>query len=123
MRRYALRDDQWEKIKDFLPGRKGHVGGTAKDNRLFVEAVLYRYRAGIPWRDVPERFGDFRVVNTRFSRWSRSGVWKKVFQVLSEDADNEYAMIDATIVRAHQHSAGAPKKMEKSKPSDAAEED
>ena len=115
MRRYALRDDQWEKIKDFLPGRKGHVGGTAQDNRLFVDAVLYRYRAGIPWRDLPERFGDFRVVHTRFSRWSRNGVWEKVFQVL----DNEYAMIDATIVRAHQHSAGAPKKMELTKPLDA----
>jgi transposase len=56
MRRYALRDDQWERIKDLLPGREGHVGVTAKDNRLFVEAVLYRYRAGIPWRDLPERF-------------------------------------------------------------------
>src|SRR6201996_8987906 len=55
MRRYALRDDQWERIKDFLPGPEGHVGGTAADNRLFVEAVLYRYRAGIPWRDLPER--------------------------------------------------------------------
>ena len=119
MRRYALRDDQWEKIKDFLPGRKGHVGGTAKDNRLFVDAVLYRYRAGIPWRDLPERFGDFRVVHTRFSRWSRNGVWEKVFQVLTEDPDNEYAMIDATIVRAHQHSAGAPKKMALTKPLDA----
>src|SRR5712671_139572 len=56
MRRYALRDDQWDRIKDFLPGREGHVGGTAVDNRLFVDAVLYRYRAGIPWRDLPERF-------------------------------------------------------------------
>ena len=110
MRRYGLRDDQWERIKDFLPGRVGHVGGTAKDNRLFVEAVLYRYRAGIPWRDLPERFGPFRQVHTRFTRWSRSGVWERIFKVLSEDSDNEYAMIDATIVRAHQHSAGAQKK-------------
>jgi transposase len=87
MRRYALRDDQWDRIKDLLPGREGHVGVTAKDNRLFVEAVLYRYRAGIPWRDLP--------------------------------ADNEYAMIDSTIVRAHQHSAGARKKGVKIKPSGA----
>ena len=58
-RRYALRDDQWERIEALLPGRVGYVGGTAKDNRLFVEAVLYRYRAGIPWRDLPERFGIF----------------------------------------------------------------
>ena len=108
-RRYGLRDEQWERIKDLLPGREGTVGVTAQDNRLFVEAVLYRYRSGIPWRDLPERFGDYRVVHTRFSRWSTTGVWEKVFQVLSEDADNEYAMIDSTIVRAHQHSAGAKK--------------
>ena len=61
MRRYALRDDQWDRLKDFLPGREGHVGGTAADNRLFVEAVLFRYRAGIPWRDLPERFGDWKI--------------------------------------------------------------
>lgn len=65
-RRCALRDDQWERIKDLLPGREGTVGVTAKDNRLFVEAVLYRYRSGIPWRDLPQRFGDFRVVHTRW---------------------------------------------------------
>ena len=83
---------------------------TARDKRLFVEAVLYRYRAGIPWRDLPERFGDFRVVHTRHSRWAESGVWARIFNVLAADADNEYAMIDATVVRAHQHSAGAKKR-------------
>ena len=85
-RRYALRDDQWERIEALLPGRAGHVGGTARDNRLFVEAVLYRYRAGIPWRDLPERFGDFRVIHTRHMRWSRSGVWARVFEHLAADA-------------------------------------
>ena len=119
-RRYGLRDDQWERIKDWLPGRAGSEGRPAKDNRLFVEAVLYRYRAGIPWRDLPERFGDFRVVHTRFSRWAARGVWKMVFEHLARDADNEYAMIDSTIVRAHQHSAGARKKGAASKLSDAA---
>lgn len=84
-RRYALRDDQWNRIELMLPGRKGHVGVTARDNRRFVEAVLYRYRAGIPWRDLPERFGDFRVVHTRFSRWSRSGMWERVFHALAQD--------------------------------------
>src|SRR6266496_2546504 len=88
MRRYGLRDDQWNRIKDFLPGREGHVGGTAEDNRLFVDAVLYRFRTGCPWRDLPER----------------------IFKLLASDHDNEYMMIDATIVRAHQHSAGARKK-------------
>src|ERR1017187_4771151 len=108
-KRYGLRDDQWERIKDLLPGRKGTEGRPAADNRLFVEAVLYRYRAEIPWRDLPERFGDFRVVHTRFSRWAKSGVWQRIFKQLALDADNEYAMIDATIVRAHQHIAGAKK--------------
>ena len=61
----------------------------------------------MPWRDLPERFGDFRVIHLRHSRWSRSGVWQRVFEALAEDADNEWAMIDSTIVRAHQHSAGA----------------
>ena len=84
-----------------------HVGHPAANNRLFVEAVLFRYRAGIPWRDLPERFGDFRVIHLRHSRWSRSGVWQRAFEALAEDADNEWAMIDSTIVRAHQHSAGA----------------
>jgi transposase len=120
MRRYGLRDDQWDRIEDLLPGRDGHVGVTAKDNRRFVEAVLYRYRAGIPWRDLPERFGDWKQVHTRHTRWAKSGVWERVFKVLATDADNEYAMIDSTIVRAHQHSAGARKKTAATKRSGAA---
>ena len=67
MRRYALRDDQWDRIKDQLPGCEGYVGVTARDNRLFVEAVLYRYRAGLPWRDLPDRFGAWKQVHTRFT--------------------------------------------------------
>lgn len=107
VKRYGLRDDQWEKIQHLLPGREETVGVTAKDNRLFVEAVLYRYRAGIPWRDLPTRFGDWNNIHRRHRRWSESGVWRKVFEHLAADADNEYAMIDSTIVRAHQHAAGA----------------
>lgn len=125
LRRYALRDDQWERIEALLPGQEGQPGATARDNRLFVEAVLYRYRAGIPWRDLPQRFGDFRVVHLRHSRWSKTGVWERIFKALAQEADNEYAMIDSTIVRAHQHSAGAKKggpRKAKTKPSDAAEE-
>jgi transposase len=122
-RRYALRDDQWERIQDLLPGRAGAVGVTAKNNRLFVEAVLYRYRAGTPWRDLPERFGDYRKIHTRFRRWVKTRVWERLFQALIEDADNEYAMIDATIVRAHQHSAGAKGGMLRLKPSVVAKVD
>ncbi|RWQ13722.1 MULTISPECIES: IS5 family transposase [unclassified Mesorhizobium] len=109
MRRYGLRDDQWDRVKDFLPAREGHVGGTAQDNRLFVEAVLYRYRAGIPRRDLPPRFGDWKIVWQRFDRWAKSGVFDRIFKTLASDHDNEYMWLDATIVRAHQHSAGAQK--------------
>jgi transposase len=109
VQRFRLRDDQWDRIKDILPGREETVGVTAAGNRLFVEAVLYRYRTGIPWRDLPERVGDWKNVHRRFSRWAKSAGWKRAFETLAEDADNEYAMIDSTIVRAHQHSAGAQK--------------
>src|SRR5438128_228126 len=109
MRRYALRDDQWDRIKDFLPGREGHVGGTAADNRLFVEAVLFRYRAGIPWRDLPERFGDWNIVYQRFNRWAKSGVFERIFKQLASDHDNEYVMIDATIARASTQRRSAKK--------------
>ena len=122
-KRYGLRDDQWQRIEGLLPGRKGSEGRPAKDNRLFVEAVLYRYRAGIPWRDLPERFGDFRVVHTRLSRWARRGIWKDIFEHLAADADNEYAMIDAPISRPHQHLAGALKKGAPIKPSAASRAD
>ncbi len=122
-RRYALRDDQWDRMEDLLPGRAGSVGVTAGDNRLFVEAVLYRYRAGIPWRDLPVRLGHYRKIHTRFRRWCKRGVWLTVFQALASDPDNEYAMIDSTIVRAHQHSAGAKGGMRTRKPLVAAKAD
>lgn len=110
VKRYALGDAQWERIKRLLPGQPGHVGANSPDTRLFVDAVLFRYRAGIPWRDLPARFGDFRNIHQRHTRWSQTGVWLRVFEALAQDADNTYAMIDSTIVRAHQHSAGAQKR-------------
>ena len=115
MRPHQLRDDQWDLIRDGLPGRVGSVGVTAANNRLFVDAVIHRYRAGIPWRDLPESFGDWNNTHRRWSRWAKSGVWGGIFALLAVDADNEYAMIDSTIVRAHQHSAGAKKKSEKTR--------
>jgi transposase len=106
MLRMGIRDDQWDRIKDILPGRAGHVGVTARNNRLFIDAVLYRYRTGIPWRDLPEKYGDFRNVHRRFSRWAEKGIWARLLSVLAQEADTEYVMIDSTVVRAHQHSAG-----------------
>lgn len=110
-RRYALRDDQWERLKALgLPGDAGHTGRPAKDTRLFVEAVLFRFRAGIAWRDLPPRFGNWHRVYVRFSRWSKQGVWQHIFETLAKDRDNEYAMIDSTTVRAQRSAAGARKK-------------
>ena len=113
MRPHQLRDDQWELIKNELPGRAGSVGVTAANNRRFVDAVIHRYRTDIPWRDLPESFGDWNNTHRGWSRWAKSGVWVSVLALLSVAADNEYAMIASTIVRAHQHSAGAQKKPER----------
>jgi transposase len=108
--RYALTDQQWEKIADKLPGRAGSVGVTARDNRLFVDAVLFKFRAGIPWRDLPARFGPWHPVYQRFNRWSKAGIWQSLFEQLSRSPDNEYALIDSTIVRSHRSASGALKK-------------
>jgi transposase len=107
MLRDGIRDDQWDRIKDMLPGRVGHVGVTARDNRQFINAVLYRYRTGIPWRDLPQEFGDFKNIHRRFSRWAAKDIWGTLLSLLTEDADEEYVMIDSTMIRAHQHSSGA----------------
>ena len=95
MRRYGVRDDQFARIEHFLPGRPGHVGRNSElGNRLFVEAVIWKFRSGAPWRDLPERFGNWKNIHTRFSRWAKSGVWESLFKTLADDPDNEYAMID-----------------------------
>jgi transposase len=107
--RHAIRDEDWDRIKDLLPGRAGLPGVTAKDNRLFVNAVLWLAKTGAPWRDLPERFGPWNSVWKRFSRWARKGVWRKVFKHL-QDPDLEWLILDSTIIRAHPHAAGAKKK-------------
>jgi transposase len=103
----VLRDDQWERIAPLLPGKPGDPGRSAADNRLFLEAVLWIVRVGAPWRDLPAGFGNWNSAFQRFRRWAKGGVFDRIFQVLSEDADFEYVIIDGTIVRVHQHGAGA----------------
>ena len=100
--RYELSDAQWEKIKDVLPGRVESVGRTAVDNRVFVNGVLWVLRSGAHWHDLPERYGKYKSLHKRFSRWAASGVWEKIFHELVRDRKNLYLMIDSTIVRAHQ---------------------
>lgn len=110
MPRKVLRDDQYARIESMLPGKASDVGVTAKDNRLFVEAVWWIARTGSPWRDLPKSFGRWNSVYQRFARWSNRGVWHRVFAELAKDADFEEVFLDSTIVRAHQHAAGAAKK-------------
>lgn len=108
--RRQLRDEQWKRIDSMLPGKLGDRGRSAEDNRLFVEAVLWIARTGSPWRDLPSEFGLWNSAYQRFARWSRSGVWHRVFAALAQDHRFKEVFIDSTIVRAHQHAAGAPKK-------------
>jgi transposase len=107
--RHAISDEDWVRIENLLPGRRGTRGRTARDNRLFVDAVLWIGKTGAPWRDLPERFGNWNSNFRRFDRWSRRGVWQGVFEAL-QDPDLEWLMLDSTIVRAHPHAAGAAKK-------------
>jgi transposase len=110
MSRKMLRDDQWQRIENLLPGKATDCGVTAKDNRLFIEAVLWVLRTGSPWRDLPGELGDWHNTYTRFSRWGERGVWQRVSEALSVAPDLQALLIDSTIVRAHQHAAGAQKK-------------
>ena len=121
MRRHELTDTQFDKIKSFLPGRKESAGVTAKDNRLFINAVIWIFKTGAPWRDLPERFGNWSSIHRRFTRWAKSGVFDQIFRILSEDADMEFLLMDGTIVKAHQHAAGAQKKKVKPRLSAAPE--
>ncbi|UKE72135.1 IS5 family transposase [Xanthomonas graminis] len=103
--RYELSQTQWERIEDLLPGKAGDPGRTARDNRLFVNAVRWVLRSGARWSDLPPRYGAYKSVHKRFTRWAAKGVWKQVFQALIRDRSNEYLMIDSSIVRAHAQAA------------------
>ena len=105
VKRYELSEAQWERIKDLLPGKAGDPGRSAKDNRLFVNGVLWVLRSGAHWHDLPERYGKWKSVHTRFARWAKAGAWERVFKVLTADRRNEYLMLDTTLVRAHQQAA------------------
>ena len=106
-----LREDQWERISPSLPGKLGDVGVTAKDNQRFVEGVIWVGKNGGRWRSLPPEYGKWGSVHKRFKRWADKGIWQMIFNALVEHADMEWVMIDSTIVRAHQHAAGAKKNL------------
>ncbi len=107
MDRNGLNDEQWERVAPLLPGKVGDPGRSGSDNRLFLEAVLWTARTGAPWRDLPGSFGNWNSTFQRFRRWAKKDVFERIFVHLSGDPDVEYARIDRTIVRVHQHGTGA----------------
>ena len=107
MDRLILCDQHWERIAQHIIGNERTRGSSGRDNRMFVEGVLWIVRTGSPWRDLPEMFGCWNSAFRRFSRWSAKGVWHRIFAAMADDPDFEYLILDSTIVRAHQHAAGA----------------
>jgi transposase len=107
-RRHEISDADWDRIKDLLPGRPGQHGGIAEDNRRFINAVLYVARTGIPWRDLPERYGNWNSQWRRFDRWAGAGRFAALAAVLRDD-DLDVLILDSTVVRAHACAAGSKK--------------
>ena len=104
-KRYELTQAQWERIAPMLPGKASDPGRSGGDNRLFVNGCLWVLRSGAHWRDLPERYGKWKMLHKRFTRWAKAGVWDEVFASLIKDRNNQYLMLDSTLVRAHQQAA------------------
>jgi transposase len=106
----VLRDDQWERIKPFVPGGLKGKRGPRSNGRRFLDALLWMARSGARWRDLPERFGPYQSVKRRYYRWIEMGVLNKIFEAVAAEPDLEWVMLDASVIRAHAQAAGAPKK-------------
>jgi transposase len=107
IKRHEIADEQWDRIKDLVPPeRSGGKGRPAKDNRMMINAIVWIVKTGAPWRDLPERFGSWNSVYSRYSRWTKRGIWENIFLELSKDQDTEEYMIDGSYVRVHQHGTG-----------------
>lgn len=105
--RFVVSDRVWPRLEPHLPGTVGESGATAKDNRLCLEAIVWRGRTGSPWRDPPRAFGNGNTRFRRFRRWAERGVFESPFNATSADPELEYALIDGTIVSVHQKASGA----------------
>jgi transposase len=114
-RRHERTDAQWERLQPLLPPQRPATGRPAKDHRTVVDAIFWRLKTGAPWRDLPERYGPWQTVYSRFRRWQQGGVWERVLAALHTEADAcgelDWVLhfVDGTTVRAHQHAAGAKK--------------
>ena len=103
-----LRDDQWERLRDFVPGGRKGKRGPRSDARRFFDALLWLGRSGARWRDIPEdRFGPYQTIKRRYYRWIEQGVFDRIFEAVADDPDLEWIAIDATVIRAHAQASGA----------------
>ena len=108
-----LSDAQWERLKPLLPPQKPHTGRPANEHRQIINGILWIKRTGAPWDDLPPRYGKRGTVSSRFYRWQQQGIWQGILERLQQQADQqgridwEVHFVDSTVVRAHQHAAGA----------------
>lgn len=129
MNRYDLTPAQWERLEPLLPPQKPNTGRPNHDHRTIINGIVWILRTGAPWRDVPERYGPWKTVSSRFYRWRQAGVWDRILAALQTDADAKNQLdwsihfVDSTVIRAHQHAAGAKKGIQRPKPSDAVKAD
>jgi len=121
MRRGELSDEQWERLEPLLPAQKPRTGRPNVGHRQIINGILWVLRTGAPWRDLPERYGPWSTVASRFYRWREAGIWDRIWSQLQSEADEqdqidwEIHLLDGTVVRAHQHAAGAKKRVPKPK--------
>ena len=126
MNRGDLSNEQWERIAKLLPPEKPKTGRPANEHRPIVNGILWILRTGAPWRDLPERYGSWSTVASRFYRWRSQGIWDRVLAELQADGDQQGALdweihyLDGSVIRVHQHAAGAKKVPRRPKRSDAA---
>ena len=126
MRRHELTEAEWAKLAPLLPPQKPPSGRPAADHRRILNAILWKLRTGAPWRDLPERYGSWSTVHSRFRRWRLAGIWDQLFAAVQRQADAaghldwDVHFVDSTVIRAHQHAAGAKRGTRRRKRSGAA---
>lgn len=117
MRRGELSDEQWDRLEPLLPAQKPRTGRPNVEHRQIINGILWVLRTGAPWRDLPERYGPWSTVASRFYRWREAGIWERIWAQVQSDADEqdeidwEIHLLDGTVIRAHQHAAGAKKRV------------
>lgn len=117
MRRGELSDEQWQRLEPLLPAQKPRTGRPNVEHRQIINGILWVLRTGAPWRDLPERYGSWSTVASRFYRWREAGIWARIWAQIQSDADEqgeidwEVHLLDGTVIRAHQHAAGAKKRV------------